>query len=325
MTTLKDYIATAAELPLLGSLCINTTYDGAYEIDAIKARFEAEGLDTSLIPSPSGAADAFAKAITAQKETNYPLSNGHNISILLRDVTSQNPAEYTIKGIVREERDTRGERLYFEKIGEFKHYRGVRRGTGERKIDDSAAVLRWGMIPDTEALTISDEERTKIRNIAVRVQRDYERFRMALDGKKIRSMTTSYLRRLDAVKLKDSVYFVPVAHAKEMSALCRVISGLGRCRLDTVPIIDFEDQRDLVIRSFQADTEEAMRNLAEQLQAARAKPSPATFVRLRKQYDELTARTEAYTSTLGDVVAEVSGQHDVVKSLLAALSKELLK
>jgi len=323
VTTLSDYVDGAGDLPLLGTICINTTYDGSYEVELVQEVFQAEGLDTSFIPSPSGAKDAFSKAITNHKETSYVLSNGHKVSIMLREMDSSNPTEYAVRALVREERSTNGESLFYDNIGEIKHYHGVRRGAG-RQVDDTAARLYWGLAANSDTLALSDEERAKIRNVAIRVHNDYQRYRSSLDGKKVRAMVTSYLRHLDAIKLKDSVYFVPVAHSESVRALRVAVSHFGECTLDGIPLVDFQDQRDLIIRTFQADTDDAMSTLAGQLQQARANPSAATYERLRKQYDELTTRTRTYTSTLGDSVAKTTGSHEIVKAALVALQTELL-
>src|SRR5690606_34602884 len=129
----------------------------------------------------------------------------------------------------------------------------------------------------------------------------------------------------------DSMYFIPQAHADEAMRLRQAVTSLGECRLDAIPLLDFADQRDLIIRTFQEDTEEQMASLAGELQLARGqiqastgKPSAKAYARLRKQYDDLMARTNLFVKTLDDSVVRTTSSPEVVMSILTALSEELM-
>lgn len=324
---LKKYLDDTGRLPsdaVLGDLAITTISEGAYDRDSLEELFKDLGLDTELIPPTSTAMDAFNKA-TRRKDFEYDMSNGSTGYIQIDEVTSPNPNEFVGRMLTRREKVKGRPALGFDKIGEVRLYRGVRRGTN-RRVDDSAARLQILLATNDPNLEMSNAEAATIREFAATIKADYEQFTQTVDGNAMRKMIRTYLRsKLDAVKVKDSVYFVPAMHQDELGRLREAMGLITGCQLDLIPLVDLKDQREHVMRAFQEDTEEALKSLAVEMQKAHtAGITPKVLIRLRGQYEEVMARVNTYASTLGESAVRTTSTSDVVTGLMASLSHALL-
>lgn len=324
MTEIVDYMREQGSLPseaLLGYVLISTCVDGQYLRDDIVELFEEQQLDTSLIPDVSGATDAFNKAVTANKESKYTLPGGDVISIMLRPVNSKRPNETITRAVIRERSDGGQAQLGYDAVGDLTLYKAPR--VGGRVRATGARLAYGGVAKDALPEDVTDEELDKIRGIISNVRGDYDRYTTTLDGRKISRMVDAYLKRLGAIRLKDSVRFVPIKHGVEALRLCTAISAIGDCRLDDLPLVDLKGQREYVLRAFQEDTEAAMNSLAaEAVRAAAASSTstPTVLARLRAQYDDLTKRTDSYVEMLGVSAARAEASHDITKAMLNRLA-----
>lgn len=323
MTEFAEYLRDKGSLPtetLLGYVLISTCVDGVYLRDDVESLFEEQQLDTSLIPSVSGATDAFNKAVTANKETKYTLPNGDAVTIMLRPVNSKKPNEMITRAAIRERSDGSQAQLGYDAVGDLTLYKAPR---VNGRVRSTGARLAYGSVA-REALPddVTDAELVKIREIINGVREDYNRFSTSLDGRKVSRMVDSYLKRLGAIRLKDSVRFVPIKHGVEALRLCTAISALGECRLDDLPLVDLKGQRDLVLRAFQEDTEAAMNSLAaEAAKAAEgAAATPTVLARLRSQYDDIRQRTDDYVEMLGISAARTDATYDITRAMLNRLA-----
>lgn len=319
-----EYMQDKGSLPteaLLGYVLISTCVDGEYLRDDVVSIFEEQQLDTTLIPTVSGATDAFNKAVTANKESKYTLPNGDAVTIMLRTVNSTRPNETITRAVIRERSDASHAQLGYDAVGDLTLYKAPRING---RVRSTGARLGYGgvaksALPDD----VTDAEQARIRDIIGEVRRDYDRFSSSLDGRKVSRMVDAYLKRLGAIRLKDSVRFVPIKHGVEALRLCTAISALGECRLDDLPMVDLKGQRELVLRAFQEDTESAMNSLAaEAVKAAESgvTATPTVLARLRGQYQDLTNRTDAYIEMLGISAARTEASHDITKAMLNRLA-----
>lgn len=318
---IKEYLAQTGRLPedaLLGYIAFTLGADGEHDRDKLLAEFAARGLDDKHVPPVSRAVDAFKKAITNHQEHLYPLSSTTEARILFREVDAPNPQEVSLRAIMREERNDARSLLSFNQVGEVKLFRGPRRkGT----IDESGARFSWAMISD-----ITPAEREHLAMLGAAVKADFERYRNSLEGTRIRSMILSFMRQeVEAVALKASVHFVPIAHAKKLHRFAEVLGTLEGCRMDLVPLVDLADARDQVLGALQADTEATLGDLMADLQKARAmRTTPKTYAALRARYDAIMARSHHYAELLETSAERTIGATDVVKQMLAQLSREFL-
>jgi hypothetical protein len=311
---------------VLGDLTITTVTEGAYVREDVVGLFEDLDLDPSFIPPTSTAIDAFNKA-TRRKDLQYEMPNGSIGFIQVDQVTSPNPAEMVGRMLTRREMVRSKSILDFSKVGEIHLYRGPRRSGPTRRVDDTGARLLISLASNDPELKISPAEKHTITQFAYGIQQDYERYFSTLDGNAMRKLFRCYQRRrLAATKIKDSLYFIPVQFSGELARLKEAADNISGCTLDLVPLVDMVAQRDHVIRTFQAETEETMRALVVELQEARSKGRVSVTIlsRLRQQFDDLMGRVDTYTDALGEASIRPSSTADVVKAALAALSSDFI-
>ena len=89
-----------------------TTIPVSVSYETLKQHFDALNLDASFLPPPIRKVDAFRAASTAAKD-NYPLpTDGQYAELLVREVTFD--FDQVIRHVMREVRDTRGEKLSYD-------------------------------------------------------------------------------------------------------------------------------------------------------------------------------------------------------------------
>jgi len=321
VSSLSKYLTSSGRLPedaLLGYLALTTGADGAHDREALVEEFQKAGLDAKRIPQPSRSIDAFKKATRAHDKAQWPLGQGVTAVARLEEAKARNP-EVEVRIIMRHKRDdVRGALTDWERLGELRFFRAVRVGD---KVDESSARLQLVVEPDLEAA-----ERERVIQMAGRIKMEWERFRTTLDGVKIRTLLLDYLKSLQAIQLKPSVNFVPVAHAPQLHALSEAIRVLNGCRVDLIPLVDLADQRERLLEAFTSEHSEDMSDLVAKMQEARKKNvSPLVYSQLRARYDELTSRAARYADLLDDQTITVSAATDVAKASLTALAGNLLK
>lgn len=321
---LTAYINEVGAMPpeaMLGYIGISTVPDDNYDREALVDAFKSRGLDEAYVPMPSTPVNAFRRATTEHASTQYTLPSGDVVTLLLRSVRSTSK-QVTIKVITRELSTRKQAGLAYDGVGEIHLFHPARKGD-DRKVDLTSARVAY-LGGQRDRYSLSDEEWDRIKQVATNVRNDFETYRTHVSGAQLRNELRRYLRHLGAVIIKDSVWFVPAVNAPMLESLSGAYLEMG-ARLELVPVVDIPGQRDIVLRSYQEDTEAQMASLAEELVRARGSVTPKSYARLRARYDELAAVTDLYTETLGEGVERTSGAHEVVKSTLAALAGELLR
>lgn len=321
MSELRTYLDSSGRLPedaLLGYLALTTGVDGAHDRDALVEAFQKNGLDVKRIPQPSRSIDAFKKATRAHERSSWPLGQGVTAVARLEEAKSRN-AEVELRVIMRHKRDDVHDTLdEWERLGEIRLFRAARVGD---RVDESSARLQ--LVVDPKLVPI---ERERVIHMVGQIKTKFDRFRSSLDGVKVRTLLLDYIKHLQAIQLKPSVNFVPVAHAEELHGLADAISVLEGCRVDLIPLVDLANQRERLLEAFSDEHATDMADLVTKMQEARKKNvSPLVYSQLRARYDELTGRAQDYADLLNDQTITVSAAADVAQASLAALAGNLLK
>lgn len=308
---------------LLGYVLISTCVDGQYDREEIVELFESLDLDSSLVPDVAVPTDAFNKAVTANRTFKYRTNAGDAISISVDEVTSARPSEYIVRALVRKNQASKRSALNFDVMGDLTLYKAPKRGG---RIDHSGARLGFSAtaraaLPED----VTDDEIKKIRGFVDDIRADYDRYRTYLDVSKIGRLVDQYLKKLGAVRLKDSVRFVPLGHGDEALRLCQAISSIGNCRLEELPLVDMKNQRQMIVRAFHEDTHQALTSLSAEIAKANEVPTPSKLARARGAYNDLLARSRSYEQILGEVEAHTASLHDVVRANLHTLSTAVAK
>lgn len=321
ISPMKKYLDSTGSLPedvLLGYIAFTLGADGEHDREKLVAEFEHRGLPSHYVPPLSRAGDAFKKAIRIGQDYTYPMSATTRANILFREVAAPNPAEVTLRAVMREERNDSKSRLSFQKVGEAKLYRGPKR-QGVR--DDSGARFQWSLSADVQGA-----ERERLTGLGAAIKASYDRYRNTLEGTRVRALILDFLRHeTQSVPLKASVHFVPVQHAKTLHEFAGAIGTLEGCRIDLVPLVDLIDQREHVLEALQQDNEAQLADLLGDLRKAQGgNATPKTYAALRQRYDAIMARSTQYADLLDTSIERTNGVTDVARAMLTKLTNEFI-
>lgn len=321
MSSLKNYIGKTGKLPddaLLGHLSVTTVLESAFPRDEIVELFKDIGLDASLVPPVSTPLDAFNKA-SRKREYEYEMENGSKGLLRAEDVTSPNPREIAMRAIVRKEQVRTRSALDYTSLGEVRLFLPPRKGAS-RTTDPKGAKFHALLNEQGRA-----EAKGPLMAFLRQIETDYHKYLETIGGDAVRKLIRTYLRKhLNAVKIKESVYFVPISHHEELSRLQLATQHIEGCTLDLIPLVDLADQREHIIRAFQEDTEEQYSALAAELiKLQQTKVTPGAYARLLERYNALTARTSTYEGALGEAAVRTSTTVDTVRKILANLGRTM--
>lgn len=325
-SALAAYLDEAGQLPrdvLLGTLGLYTISDGEYSLSELTDEWVRLGLPAHHLPVATKPVDAFKRATTEVDDFEYPMPDHETTKrvahILVRDVDSNN--EVIIRHLVREIRDSNGQRLTYAKIGTATFYRPVQEGSGRVRPGSERFKLT------IENAALEPAERVAMQALVDEVNRRYDRYTNYLDGQKIRSMVRNFLFEIGALQVKPSVYFVHVSRTDDLEKLKVVVDDLGQSSLHLLPIIDMPSQRAMVVEAFQQEAVAALEDLVKEInriRGSRKSISSEAYSKVKQQYDATLARTREYSRLLGSVRSLTEGAEEVAQAALAKMQKEML-
>lgn len=304
-TAFRKYVEETGELPesvVLGHICYFTiTEEGTPVTHAqIDKLFAELGLNPKFIPHVNEASDAFKKATKdvekPESGRNYLLAGGKKMKLLVRDVASDRTK--IVRHIVREIVDSENVRLAYDTVGEAIFYHAeVDSKTGKRK--PTGHRLRVTMHYDL----IGEDERETMEGVRKRISAKYEHDCQFLDGMKLRDMVRDYIKYLNGVQLKPSVYFVHQSRHEELGNLSTLIDRLANgSGMHMLPMVDVPAQRAEVIAKFTAEAESNVQSLLRDIGDAmtrQTKVTADTYRRLKEKYDDIQSKALEYSRTLG--------------------------
>lgn len=305
MTDLHSYLATSGQLPadaLLGHIVMFTVHRGEFHLTDITATATALGLSAKPLPSLGRPVDAFKKATHEADDFEYQLPTGDVAHVLVRDV--ETTREMVTRHLVREIRDSKRRRLAYSKVGDAVFYKPVVRGG---TTVDGTERFRL----DVDHASLVDGERACMDGLLARISEAYRVHRDSIDDMKVRAMVRDYLRIFQAVQLKPSVYFIPIAQVDNLRLLQELVTSLpNKCVIRLIPLIDVEEQRDMVVEAFETETVSECGDLVAEvmrLRETRTQITPAAYAKIRARYDELLERTTTYSQLLDDAQTRTKG------------------
>ncbi len=320
-SALRDYLDKSGGLPadaLLGRIVLFTIADQQTERDDLVKWFDELGLNHALLPAEIKPVDAFKKATSEAKE-EYLLSTGRTAAVLCREVTSD--SEQIIRQITREIKDGKRRRLGYSKAIECVFYR-ARPGQGG-KLARGTERLRITIDADG----ISAEERPKMQEIAQGITARYERYSRFLDGNKMRAVVREYLKYLNAIEIKGGVYFVHANRQAELDSLRTLVDRLSGCSMQTIPLVDLENERQMIVDAFQREAsqrlDEIVRDISE-LRASRKNITADAYAKIRARYDRVMDQANEYLRTLDISQDSTASAAELALDSLVTLQTEML-
>ena len=323
---------------LLGHIVIYTINDGQYERDKLVTWFTELGLDQDFLPAASKPIDAYRRATNDANDFEYDLDQvyvfdgegkrgvqkgDYKAHILVRDVLSND--KIVERHLIREIRDGRRRALSHSKVGEARFTRP--RLHNGRVVQDShrfhIRILQKELTPG---------ERAPLQDVLEKISKSFDRHLYFLDGMKVRSAVREYIKSLSGIELKPSVYFIPIAQADELAKISALVDRLGHdCSMQLIGLMDTAKQRDIVIKAWQTETEDALKELVKaiaHLRATRKNISVEAFAKIRAEYDAILERGAEYRKALAlstdvtESAAEIAYGHleQLAESMMGATS-----
>lgn len=315
---LRSYIDELGDLPsdaLLGRIVLFTITDEPVSLDDLTAWFKEHDLDPSYLPAPNKALDAFKKA-TSDTKDSYDLTKGRSAQVLCRDVT-QTP-DFVRRQITREIRDSRNKRLSYVDAITCTFYRPndpADQNTSRVKIQINPTVLEGS-------------EEKPVKEIARNIYARYARHFDFLDGMKLRATVRNYLKGLNCIEIKGGVYFVHSSRDDELARLADVVAKFGGgCRMNTIPIVDLEREREFIAQVFEREASQSLHELArdaQELLTSSKSVTPAACAKIKARYDEVLTNAEEHMLTLQVSQDVTTAAAEVALSALTRLTEKLV-
>jgi len=308
MTVLSytDYQSKLAGLPeenFIGHLCYYTVNSGGVTSDDMRRLLVAHNIPERYMPSEIRAEDAFRKATNLRFEytqrTEYPtpwLGAERVARIMIRDVNFDK--DMIEKHIVRENVNTDGKTLSYDKIGEAIFYKPIKNGT---KVAAGTEKVRFNLLPQM----LHPDEVDAVSAIIDHVRERYANFSTYLDGNALRKVVRDFITDLNAVSVKTSggIYFVHKDRHASVEAVAALVGDFANgSKFHTLPLIDTGEQREMLSEAFQSQVESEVSDLLQEIAAVNerygSEVPPAKHAALVAKYDELMTRSAEYTQIL---------------------------
>jgi hypothetical protein len=322
MSDLRDYLNSINELPddvLLGRIVMFTVTDERVERAKLEQWFVDLNLNPTFIPAENRAIDSFKKATTDVDSTEYELPGNLKGILLTRNVTTDN--EMVVRFIVREIRDSARRKLAHDKVIEAVFYKETKAGG---KVQRGTGAIRLTKVMDD----LEPSEEPNIDKAIQAVKDSYDNYYRYIDGQKIRAMVREYLKYLNAIEIKGGVYFVHKNRTDELLRLRDLLNRVGGgCRMDQIPIIDLDNERQIIVEAFQREAEESLSNLVKDIafvRSTRKKVTPDAYAKLKRAYDRVMDQAMEYQRTLGLSQTRTSAAAELALDSLGELQKALL-
>lgn len=323
MSDFRKYLDEAGELPadvILGRIVMFTITDTPTRRDDLSDIFDRHNLNPSMLPGEIRAVDAYKKATSDANGTTYPLLDGNTATILCRDVSSN--SESIVRHLVREIRDSRRRQLAHERVAEAVFYR-PRPGSGGLVQRGSE---RFNVIIDPTHCQ-DDDERSHVESVCDQVKTDYDLYTHFLDGNKLRATVRGYLKYLNAIELKGGVYFVHSNRTDELLRLGAAVAEIAGCRMNLIPLIDLDNEREMVVEAFQREASQALNEIVVEistLRATRKKVSAEAYAKIKAKYDGVINQANEYLRTLGLSQDLTAASAEIALDSLAELQMSVL-
>lgn len=273
-----------SDIPFLGELIwYSVPMRAVAEYQPFVEALTDNGLD-DRIPKPPSDADVFRRACTAAARKRVPVSGRTDVyeNVLLRDVRTA--AGHVWRQIVIEEVDGQNKRLSYEPKMELEY---------DPDIQDIIPTWLSTFHSTTDV-------------VAGEIARDFAEWKGKLHSESIRQLIRGVVLSSRATIVRESggVYFVMQDRIDRVRALERVLNTTGLTgegvRVVTVPLIDDQNQREMIRRSFEDESVGEVQHMINEINDLLSGPevTERKFLSMTKRMKDLKAKANDYTQLL---------------------------
>jgi hypothetical protein len=296
------------EVQFLGYLTWFSISDCRVTKSQLEAAFAAAGLDEKGLPKEISPRDAFRRACKAGEIRTQELGNGRFLNILIRDVKSDK--DQIIRQLVREVVDAKNIRLEYLPVADLVF------------TEDNLHVIPRQLMNGHEQKSLRCIEE------AYTVEKDH------YNGRTIRDIVQDALWGCSPVSVRQSggVYFVPEKYGDTMKSLQAFVKDVnnyvttgGRSALYMIPVIDAEEQRQMLQESLEDqvknETETMIEEMTKMLKSG-LKVTQAVAQKYIERAKGLRSLVKEYAEVLDDQkLASKANDELAIKEAMALLEK----
>lgn len=325
MSEFRDYLNQITELPedvLLGRVVMFTVSDmNDVTPTQMAAWFSELGLSANYLPAPNRAVDAFKKATTDVDGTEFDRPTSRTIGTLMtRDVSTDN--EMIVRHLVREIKNSKRKTLSHETVAELVFYKAQ---SHQGKVVPGTERIRLTVRSDA----VQAEDSVAVNNALQQIKQAYDDHLKFVDAQKLRALIRKYLKYLNAIEIKGGVYFIHKNRTTELLQLRELVNRCGQnTRMDQIPIVDLENEREIIREAFQREAEQALNDLTTEItmvRSTRKKITPSMYAKLRGKYDDVMSQAMEYQRTLNITQTRTSAAAELALDSLTELQKDFLR
>ena len=281
----QDYVASAEDADLLGNIVMYSVRSGV-PTQTVEQQFLLCNLDSTFLPKPIQASDAWKKATKTVEDLDYTMKIAFDpmkARLLIRNVSSDDVS--IERHVVREIVDKNGKELSHDVVMKVRFWFHNQRTTFER--------TEFVQPQEVDQMTIVENE----INQAYAFHKDH------LDGNALRQIIRNYIKSLHAVPVRDGVYFIAQDKIEKLDNLAKFTRAIGS-RMYMVPLLAGDTEHtDMIREAYATQAEADMNSLMKAISDIRAKYAGKPIP--KRSYEALVERFAQASQTKADVETHV--------------------
>lgn len=306
INNLRAINSSKVEVSFLGKLLWFSLPEILISLPELHDVFKKDSIDEKFLPKPICARDAFRRATKLAESKKIRLDEERHLNLLVREISST--PDRIVRQMVREVVDSKNERLEYLPIVTF---------IQEKNDMDyqSHGVLY-------------QEEQEAIEKVV----NGFDLFKEKYTSQTVRAIVMDILETCSPVAVRPSggVYFTPETYSDQVKNLQNLVTDLSPFCCDnaktdfhTVPVIDVDEQRDMVNQSLEeqvkSDSLQLIDEIAEIIKSGR-KVSQSTAVKYVEEVKALKGKVKEYEEMLE---TEIENVQETMNLALEAAKKLL--
>lgn len=284
---------------IIGYLTWYSIGDDLYNRESLRKELLRNGIEEEYLPNPIRPTDAFRRATKAIETKRFREEEAAKEykNYIIRDVVSN--GSKLQRNIVVETVNQAGERLDYNSEG---------------------AKLFFDKKMEQFTFAANDE---MAEELAEEAQKHYECFLNHHNGASVRGGVVHYLNQLSPTPVRPSggVYFVPVQHSDKLRNLVNFVSNLPRGESHMIPLVNDEDNRQMVKDKVKDNLEKILDQCRYALQEDN-KLQKAQVRNIIEEARRIVKQFKDYRVLLNDTITDLESSVDLVsQSITMVLQK----
>jgi hypothetical protein len=283
----------------LGNLVWYTIAELLIPRDELRQLLLNSGLDEGFMPPEIRMPDAFRRATIAVERKRELGNEGVVENYLIKEVSSD--TKHILRFIVKETKDGKGKRL-----------------------DYQPDIARLELDKTTGQMTFTAAPSSIEAEMCLEAERLFSTFKTHHDSRSVRSMIYGILNSMAPTPVRPSggVYFIPASYEEQLKNLVRFIQSLGGSSEGfMVPVINNQDNKDMVRKKLNDHIKQTLTNLAEGLKDPKLGKSRGNP--LLDEAKRVLEDFKVYQATLNDELGDMGLTIDLVKQQMLTMVERL--